>query len=278
MSLKPKVSTLTILIIGLWIFGTGDAIIVAAGLGVAPWTVLAQGIAQQITWTLGQTTFLVSIIVLFLWIPIKERPGVGTILNAILIALAIDVMMPYLPNPDLYIFQIIQVLIGTLLTAFLKTKSLVLFFSIIVFLFGAYLMLKNETNQIKSKITFFKKLIFGFISGIICAPMGITGAMMNVPILRYFGYPINVAIGCSSGIGFMISLFGAIGFFISGYYLNADLPLSIGFVNIPAFLIFIPITTFMARFGANTVYRMNKIKAQRLLRKFPWKKIGNPKL
>ena len=114
MSLKPKVSTLTILIIGLWIFGTGDAIIVAAGLGVAPWTVLAQGIAQQINWTLGQTTFLVSIIVLFLWIPIKERPGVGTILNAILIALAIDVMMPYLPNPDLFIFQIIQVLIGTL--------------------------------------------------------------------------------------------------------------------------------------------------------------------
>ena len=162
------------------------------------------------------------------------------------------------------IFVVIGVLIGTLLTAFLKTKSLVLFFSIIVFLFGAYLMLKNETNQIKSKITFFKKLIFGFISGIICAPMGITGAMMNVPILRYFGYPINVAIGCSSGIGLMISLFGAIGFFISGYYLNVDLPLSVGFINIPAFLIFIPITTFMARVGANTVHRMDKVKVQRL--------------
>ena len=158
------------------------------------------------------------------------------------------------------IFVVIGVLIGTLLTAFLKTKSLVLFFSIIVFLFGAYLMLKNETNQIKSKITFFKKLIFGFISGIICAPMGITGAMMNVPILRYFGYPINVAIGCSSGIGLMISLFGAIGFFISGYYLNVDLPLSVGFINIPAFLIFIPITTFMARVGANTVHSIDKNK------------------
>ena len=114
LSLKPKISTLTILIIGLWIFGTGDAIIVAAGLGVAPWTVLAQGIAEQINWTLGQTTFLVSVIVLFLWIPIKERPGLGTILNAVLIALAIDVMMPYLPNPDSYIFQMIQVLIGTI--------------------------------------------------------------------------------------------------------------------------------------------------------------------
>ena len=114
MSLKPKFSTITILIIGLWIFGTGDAIIVAAGLGVAPWTVLAQGIAEQINWTLGQTTFLVSVIVLLLWIPIKERPGLGTILNAILIALAIDVMLPHLPKPEVYVLQIIQVLIGTI--------------------------------------------------------------------------------------------------------------------------------------------------------------------
>ena len=162
------------------------------------------------------------------------------------------------------IFVVVGVVIGTILTTFLNTKSLLLFFSVIVFLFGAYLLLKNETKQIKTNITFLKKTLFGCMSGIICAPMGITGAMMNVPILRYFGYPINVAIGCSSGIGFMISLFGAIGFFISGYYLNADLPLSIGFVNIPAFLIFIPITTFMARVGANTVHNMDKIKAQRL--------------
>ena len=161
-------------------------------------------------------------------------------------------------------FVVIGVLMGTLLTTFLKTKSLVLFFSIIVFSFGAYLMLKNEAKQITTNITFLKKLIFGFISGIICAPMGITGAMMNVPILRYFGYPIKVAIGCSSGIGLMISLFGATGFFISGFYLDANLPLSIGFINIPAFLIFIPITTFMARVGANIVHRMDKIKVQRL--------------
>ena len=162
------------------------------------------------------------------------------------------------------IFVVIGVLMGTFLTTFLKTKSLILFFAIIVFLFGAYLMLRNETKQIKSKITFFKKLIFGFVSGIICAPMGITGAMMNVPILRFFGYPINVAIGCSSGIGLMISLFGAIGFFISGFYLDVDLPLSVGFINIPAFLIFIPITTFMARVGANTVHKMDNVKVQRL--------------
>ena len=161
-------------------------------------------------------------------------------------------------------FVVIGVLMGTLLTTFLKTKSLVLFFSIIVFSFGAYLMLKNEAKQITTNITFLKKLIFGFISGIICAPMGITGAMMNVPILRYFGYPIKVAIGCSSGIGLMISLFGATGFFISGFYLDANLPLSMGFINIPAFLIFIPITTFMARVGANTTHKVNKSKVQSL--------------
>ena len=75
---------------------------------------MAQGISEQINWTLGQTTFLVSVIVLLLWIPIKERPGLGTILNAILIALAIDVMLPHLPKPEVYVLQIIQVLIGTI--------------------------------------------------------------------------------------------------------------------------------------------------------------------
>lgn len=115
MSTKPKLNTLTILVIGLWIFGTGDAVIIAAGLGVAPWTVLAQGIGIQFDWTIGQATFFISVIVLFLWIPLKEKPGVGTILNAILIAAAIDVMEPYLPHPEQQIYQFIQVLLDTIL-------------------------------------------------------------------------------------------------------------------------------------------------------------------
>ena len=85
---------------------------------------------------------------------------------------------------------------------------------------------------------------------------------MNVPVLKYFGYPIKKAIGSAAAIGFVIALFGAIGFLISGSFLNTNLPLSIGFINIPAFLIFIPITTFMARVGANTVHRINKTKVQ----------------
>ena len=81
---------------------------------------------------------------------------------------------------------------------------------------------------------------------------------MNVPILKFFGYSINKAIGSASAIGFLIALFGTIGFFISGNYLNTNLPFSIGFLNIPAFLIFIPITTLMARIGAKTVHKIDK--------------------
>ena len=89
MTLKPRLQTLIILVIGLWVFGTGDAILVAAGIGNTPWTVLAEVIAINIEWTVGQATFLVSALVLLLWIPLKEKPGIGTILNAVIIAAAI---------------------------------------------------------------------------------------------------------------------------------------------------------------------------------------------
>tara|TARA_Y100001970_G_scaffold63805_1_gene81713 strand:- start:7135 stop:7731 length:597 start_codon:yes stop_codon:yes gene_type:complete len=107
--------TLVILIIGLWVFGTGDAILIAAGIGNTPWTVLAEGIAISIDWTVGQTTFLVSVLVLMLWIPLKEKPGIGTILNAIIIAAAIEVMVPRLPAPEDQYLAIAQALLGIIL-------------------------------------------------------------------------------------------------------------------------------------------------------------------
>ena len=162
------------------------------------------------------------------------------------------------------IFVIIGVIFGTIIAAMLKTKILILLFSIIVYFFGAYLLLVNLEIKKNKNFSFFPRIILGFFSGLISAPIGITGAMMNVPILRYFGYPINLAIGSAAAIGFVIATFGAIGFLISGYYLDANLPLSVGFVNIPAFLIFIPVTTFMARIGANKVHNMNKKKLQRM--------------
>ena len=163
------------------------------------------------------------------------------------------------------LFVILGVFFGSFLAAILKTKYLVLFFSIVVFIFGGYLLLQKEnTKKITPTFSFFSKAILGFISGSISAPMGITGAMMNVPILRFFGYPITKAIGSAAAIGLVISISGTLGFFSTGLYLDVSLPLSVGFINIPAFLIFIPITTIMARIGVNTVHKMRKIKAQRM--------------
>ncbi len=126
---------------------------------------------------------------------------------------------------------------------------------------GVYLLfLKEKKKNILIKIKVHFKIILGLIVGFISAPMGIGGAVMNVPILKFFGYSINKAIGSAAAIGFLISIFGAIGFSITGSYMNVNLPLSIGFLNIPAFLIFIPITTIMARVGANTVHKIDKNK------------------
>ena len=163
------------------------------------------------------------------------------------------------------IFVILGVVVGTIFAASLKTKSLVLFFSIVIFFLGIYLLLLKEREKgIIVEIKLHLKIILGFIVGFISAPMGIGGAVMNVPILKFFGYTINKAIGSAAAIGFLIAVFGAVGFLISGNYLKTNLPFSIGFLNIPAFLIFIPITTFMARIGAKTVHRIDKNKISKL--------------
>tara|TARA_B100001093_G_scaffold494821_1_gene538650 strand:+ start:125 stop:910 length:786 start_codon:yes stop_codon:yes gene_type:complete len=159
------------------------------------------------------------------------------------------------------IFVIFGVISGTIFAASLKTKSLVLFFAIIIFILGIYLLfLKEKDNNLIKRIRLEIKIILGFIVGFISAPMGIGGAIMNVPVLKFFGYSINKAIGSAAAMGFLIAVFGAIGFLISGKYLDVKIPMSIGFLNIPAFLVFIPITTFMARIGARTVHKINKKK------------------
>ena len=159
------------------------------------------------------------------------------------------------------LFVISGVFAGTIFAALMQTKSLLLFFSLVVYSLGAYLLLlKEKTKETKKKFGILPKLIFGFFSGFVSSLMGIGGAIINVPVLRYFGYPIKKAIGSAAAIGLIIALFGAVGFLISGSYLNAQLPLSVGFLNIPAFLIFFPITAFMARLGAKASHRINKKK------------------
>ncbi len=113
------------------------------------------------------------------------------------------------------LFVVLGVIVGTTFAATLKTKSLVLFFSIMILFLGIYLLLIKEKEQnIIVKMKLHLKVILGFLVGFISAPMGIGGAVMNVPILKFFGYSINKAIGSAAAIGFLIALFGAIGFLI----------------------------------------------------------------
>jgi len=156
-------------------------------------------------------------------------------------------------------FVAIGVVCGTIFAVSLKTSSLVLFFSIMTMLFSIYfLTVKEKINPTPRKINLIYRVVCGFLSGFLSAPMGIAGGVINTPVLKMFGYPIKVAIGCSAAVGFVIALIGAIGFAVSGSYFNINAPLSLGFVNVPAFLIFVPITTFMAKIGAETVHKVNK--------------------
>jgi uncharacterized membrane protein YczE len=82
----------------LWIFGTGEALLVASELGNSPWTVLAEGVSKRTPLSIGAATLLISVLVLLCWIPLRERPGLGTVLNAIVIGVSIDVTLALLPH------------------------------------------------------------------------------------------------------------------------------------------------------------------------------------
>ena len=115
LNFKPRIITLIYLILGLILFGLGETMLITANIGVSPWTVLAQGIAVKTSYSIGITTFIVSIGVLFFWIPLKQKPGIGTILNTIIISIVLDVSLPYLPSPESFFLQILQVLIGVII-------------------------------------------------------------------------------------------------------------------------------------------------------------------
>ncbi len=112
---KPKFNTFTYLVLGLILFGVGETLLITANQGVSPWTVLAQGLSFQFNLSIGVTTFIVSIIVLFFWYPLKQKPGLGTLLNVILISIVIDLSTPILPYPKTLFYQIIQSVIAVLI-------------------------------------------------------------------------------------------------------------------------------------------------------------------
>ena len=111
---KPKFSTIFFLCFGLMLFGLGEGLLIVSFTGASPWSVLAQGISLKVNLTIGTITLLVSIAVLILWIPLGQKPGMGTIFNALIIALMIDLCIKFVPTPSNYIYQLILAVISVI--------------------------------------------------------------------------------------------------------------------------------------------------------------------
>jgi uncharacterized membrane protein YczE len=105
---------LTILISGLAIFGIGDAFIIVSGLGNAPWSVLAQGVSLNLGISIGAATFAIGVLVLLLWIPLKRRIGLATVLNIFVISAFIDIGLKLIPNSSYFLINLIFVFLGIL--------------------------------------------------------------------------------------------------------------------------------------------------------------------
>jgi hypothetical protein len=118
LNFSPSPITVLILCLGLTLFGLGESLIITAGAGMSPWTVLAEGLSISTNLSIGSLTFLISLAVLLLWIPLKQMPGIGTLLNVIIIAAVIEWSLPYLPHPEHYELKILQAFVGTLLVGF----------------------------------------------------------------------------------------------------------------------------------------------------------------
>ena len=107
LNLKPKFLTSFYLCVGLIIFGLGEGLLIVSSSGASPWSVLAQGLFLNIGFSVGLITIFISIAVLLLWYPLKQKPGIGTILNALIIGLMIDACIRYVPTPENYFNQVL---------------------------------------------------------------------------------------------------------------------------------------------------------------------------
>ena len=109
---KPKFSTLFFCCFGLMLFGLGEGLLIVSFTGASPWSVLAQGLSLNVNLSIGILTFLISVTVLIFWIPLGQKPGIATILNALIIAIMIDLCIKFVPTPSNYINQLILAVIS----------------------------------------------------------------------------------------------------------------------------------------------------------------------
>jgi uncharacterized membrane protein YczE len=116
LTIRPPFISVVMLAIGLVIFGLGEALLIASGVGVSPWTVLAQGLTNITGWSVGLATFVVSVAVLLLWVPLRQTPGMGTILNIIIISLVLDLADPWLPRFDSLALRVAEAAAGVIVT------------------------------------------------------------------------------------------------------------------------------------------------------------------
>ena len=158
------------------------------------------------------------------------------------------------------IFILFGVIAGTFLSVNLKTAALVLFFSIFAFIVGLFfIFLREKLLENPKEISDLVKNISGIVIGFISVPLGIGGGSLMVPFMRTFGYDIRKSIGTAAAVGFLIAVSGSITMILGGKIINnVSTPFSVGYINLLGFLVFVPVTTVMARLGAKAVYRIDK--------------------
>ena len=158
------------------------------------------------------------------------------------------------------IFILCGVIAGTFLAVNLKTPALVLFFSVFAFMVGLFfIFLREKLVDNPKKISEIVKNMSGVVIGFISVPLGIGGGSLMVPFMRTFGYDIRKSIGTAAAIGFLISVTGTITMILGGKIIdNINTPFSFGYINLLGFIVFVPVTMFMARLGAKAVYKINK--------------------
>ena len=118
LNFKPKFWTFLYLCLGLILFGLGEGLLIVSFTGASPWSVLAQGISLNVNLSIGTITLFISLGVLLFWLPLKQKPGIGTILNALIIAIMIDICIKYVPTPENYISQLILAIVAVFTVGF----------------------------------------------------------------------------------------------------------------------------------------------------------------
>ena len=115
LNFKPRLKTFILLCLGLSLFGFGESLLIHSTIGVSPWTVLAEGLSLKLNWSVGFATFIVSVLVLSTWIFLKQKPGLGTLLNIIIIAGMIDVSLFLFDfSTNSYLLNILTGILGVL--------------------------------------------------------------------------------------------------------------------------------------------------------------------